>query len=261
MLIAPRCLSPRRRFLCMWKTRTKVKSKTMQLTYGNFCVQSWRSDHREIRTFSMEIAHETASYNNRYAIVLNVKAICEIRTKIWLRWSVLRIPGEEFAYQAIMLLLNTDEWQICRCLIVFRSPKLGSENNGFLNEPIKISFGKICQSVLTWVRCNIPKGKELKGAIICKFHVRNHEVCDRNAKLATGFALSAFYSAWNAPVICSRNLIVFVLFIWFSQVFAYGPVTVFSNAWLSSKRLSDFWKGKIHTDRRVPRNGSHHEAR
>lgn len=54
--------------------------------------------------------------------------------------SCVEIPGEEIDYQAIMLLLNTDEWQIRRCSIVFRSPKLGLQNNTFLNEPIKNSF-------------------------------------------------------------------------------------------------------------------------
>lgn len=56
----------------------------------------------------------------------------------WEFW--VEIPGEENGYQVIILLLNIDEWQIGSCLIVFRSPKLGLENNSFLNEPIKNSF-------------------------------------------------------------------------------------------------------------------------
>lgn len=190
------------------------------------------------------------------------RPICRNGRKIWLWWPILGILRENPEGKSGLSSDNAIRWMTDSPLsIVFRSPKLGLQNNTFLKEPIKNSLQKICQSVLTLVRCNIPKVKELKGAIICKFHVPNHEVCNWNANLAKGFATSAFCRRWNASVICSRNLIVFVLFIWFSQVFAYGPVTVFSNAWLSSKRLSDFWKGKIHTDRRVPRNGSHHEAR
>ena len=232
MLIAPRWLSPRRRFLCSVKNAGQSEIKDNASLY--MLIFGHNLDAVTIRKFTCSlivIAHQKVSCNSVTLSYSMWKPSVGIAQKIDFGGrpceSCVEIPGEEIDYQAIMLLLNRDEWQIDRCLIVFRSPKLGSENNTFLNEPIKNSFGKICQSVLTWVRCNIPKAKELKGAIICKFHVRNHEVCDWNAKLVKGFALSTFCCDWNAPVICRRNLIAFVLFIWFSQVFAYGPVTVF----------------------------------
>lgn len=131
----------------------------------------------------------------------------------------------------------------------------------FSTDQSKISFWKICQSVLSRVRCNIPNPRNWRARSFASFTSESTRCVVRRRTWLGSFALSALCCAWNAPVICSRNLIVFVPFIWFSQVFAYGPVTVFSNAWLSSKRLSDFWKGRIHTDRPVPRNGSHHETR
>ena len=77
--------------------------------------------------------------------------------------SWVEIPGEEIGYQAIMPLLNTDEWQVGCCLIVFRSPKLGLKNNAFLNEPIKNSFGKICQSAFDLGSLQYPESQGIEG--------------------------------------------------------------------------------------------------
>lgn len=97
----------------------------------------------------------------------------------------------------------------------------------------------MCQSVLSWVfERNIFRNPRSLIGIICKFYVGKHEVCGRNANLARHLSFSKLYRARNASMICSRNLIVFVFFIWFSQVFAYDPVTVFSNAWVSSNGRS-----------------------
>ena len=62
-----------------------------------------------------------------------------------------------------MPLLNTDEWQVGCCLIVFRSPKLGLKNNAFLNEPIKNSFGKICQSAFDLGSLQYPESQGIEG--------------------------------------------------------------------------------------------------
>lgn len=197
------------------------------------------------------------SYHCVMLFCSKMKANCRNLSKNFLWWSTLRIwcwnPGGRNWLLSDNAFIK-HRWMtgppLFNCFplnqIRFREQCLSQRTNQ------KFRLGKSVNQFWLGLVANIPKPKESKGEIKSKFHVRNHEVCYRNANLATAFSVSAFNCAWNASVICSRNLIVFVLFIWFSQVFAYGPVTVFSNAWLSSKRLSDFWKGKIHTDLRSP---------